>query len=124
MNLRELELCLERSWNRDTCYSPMREKWSRDNPTIGQCTDTSLVVKDYFGGDIVFCFAVTPNGDRESHFFNRLRYRNVDFTRRQFPDGTVFVEERIMEKGHILSMPEGVNERYAILRERVSQGLK
>ena len=123
MNLRELELCLESSWGRDTCYSSMREGWSRDNPANGQCTATSLVVKDYFGGDIIFCFAITPNGGREPHFFNRLKDGDVDLTRRQFPDGTVFVEERVMEKEHILSMPNGVTDRYTILKERTQQAL-
>lgn len=55
--------------------------WRPDNPARGQCSVTSLVVQDFFGGDILK--TQTPEG---WHFYNQIDGRRIDLTRAQFAD--------------------------------------
>src|ERR1035437_7117955 len=78
--LLELEIALRKSWNSETCYPGSKNDWKNSLPELGQCAITSLIVNDYFGGDIVFSkdynhiWNILPNGE------------TVDLTRKQFGD--------------------------------------
>jgi hypothetical protein len=49
------------------------------------------VIHDLFGGEVVWAAATTPDGERHSHYFNRLPDgTTVDLTREQFSTGTTF----------------------------------
>ena len=39
-------------WSADTCAPRLREKWSDQNPTLGQCSITAFLVQDLFGGSV------------------------------------------------------------------------
>ena len=39
-------------WCPDTCAPRLRSQWSKDNPTWGQCSVTSFLVQDIFGGKV------------------------------------------------------------------------
>lgn len=54
-------------------------KWSPENPALGQCGVTALVVNDLLGGDILK--TQSPGG---VHFYNRLSESRYDFTESQF----------------------------------------
>ena len=76
---------LQESWSATTSYES-DENWSPENPARGQCVVSSLVVQDYFGGDIVR-YAVTGEGIDETHYFNVLEDGTVlDTTRSQYKD--------------------------------------
>ena len=82
---------LRRSWSRET--SAGATLWTPENPAWGQCAVTSLVVQDYFGGDIVWAVATPPEeiepGVKDySHYFNLIGGKELDLTREQFPTGT------------------------------------
>ena len=53
MKLTTLEEALKKAWDQTTCYPPMAEDWSPDNPAYGQCYVTALIVNDFFGGKIL-----------------------------------------------------------------------
>ena len=53
--------------------------WKADNPALGQCGVTALVVQDFLGGDIL----KTPYGDIW-HFYNIIDGDVIDFTKSQF----------------------------------------
>lgn len=62
---------LLRCWGADTCAPRMRDKWSEDNPTKGQCSITAFLAQDIFGGKVygiplgdgnVHCYNVTDDG--------------------------------------------------------------
>lgn len=61
---------LQESWSATTSYEA-DENWNPENPARGQCVVSSLVVQDYFGGDIVR-YAVIGEGIDETHYFNIL----------------------------------------------------
>ena len=58
----------------------VQEKWSESNPTCGQCSITSFLVQDIFGGEV---YGV-PNGDGSFHCFNKVGDAVFDLTSEQF----------------------------------------
>ena len=74
--LKELLLC---SWNKDTCAPGLRNEWNEDNPSLGQCAITALIVNDIFGGKIMRCMASSG-----SHYYNIVNDELVDLTVDQF----------------------------------------
>jgi len=117
-----LESALNDSWSRDSSSDP--GNWTLDNPSWGQCAVTALVVNDYLGGDIVWANAVLPDGKEISHYFNKISDSEKDFTRVQFPVGTVILGGVPKTKGfhstrdYILSYP-ATQSRYRILKQKV-----
>jgi hypothetical protein len=51
VTLGELEAAIRSAWGSDTTDEP--ELWSGENPALGQCAVTALVVREYLGGEIV-----------------------------------------------------------------------
>ena len=39
-------------WCADTCAPRMRNEWSSENMTLGQCSVTAFIVQDIFGGQV------------------------------------------------------------------------
>ena len=103
MNLDTLKKALQKCWSKETSYSP--EKWSEENPALGQCAVTALVVKDYLGGDILWAEALLPDGQKISHYFNFIDGEEVDLTRSQFPEGTI-IPKGIEKKKDFVSNTE------------------
>lgn len=117
---------LQESWSATTSYES-DENWSPENPARGQCVVSSLVVQDYFGGDIVR-YAVTGEGIDETHYFNVLEDGTVlDTTRSQYKDKQVSMAEKPIDlkKNGFSSVRERcladkeTKYRYGILATRV-----
>ena len=70
---------LRNAWCRHTAHPSYQDAWSEDNPSVGQCAVTALVVQDFFGGDIYSCKV-----GRNSHFVNIIDDKLVDLTADQF----------------------------------------
>ena len=51
-NPKELYDILSGIWCADTCAPRMRERWSEDNKTLGQCSITAFLAQDIFGGKV------------------------------------------------------------------------
>lgn len=62
-------------------------KWTLDNPAKGQCGVTSLVVNDFFGGDILK--TKTSEG---WHYYNRIDSKCFDFTQSQFLEKPIYLD--------------------------------
>ena len=122
----ELEKALNTSWTKESSSDP--ENWTPDNPAWGQCAVTSLVVKDYLGGEIVWANAVLPDGREISHYYNRIEGTEKDFTRVQFPEGTKIprgipkTKEYSSTRDYVLSYPV-TQQRYEILKQKVQENL-
>nr|WP_239583649.1 hypothetical protein [Metabacillus iocasae] len=54
-------------------------KWTADNPACGQCSVTSLVMQDVFGGIIL-----KTRCEDGWHFYNQIDGMRYDFTASQF----------------------------------------
>lgn len=53
--------------------------WREDNPALGQCSVTALVVQDVLGGDLL-----KTRVDGAWHFYNRIAGSRLDLTSSQF----------------------------------------
>ena len=80
------------------------------------------------GGDIIWAQAILPDGDKVSHFFNRVNGIELDMTCMQFPIGTLIpagidYPTDMSTRAYILSYPDTA-ERYEILKRDVNISLK
>ena len=53
-------------WCAETCAPRMRDAWSEDNRTLGQCSITAFLMQDFFGGKV---YGI-PLDDGNFHCFN------------------------------------------------------
>src|SRR5689334_146791 len=122
--LQQLTAALHASWGDDTHFSEVA--WTPDNPARSQCVVSSLVVQDYFGGDLIR-YKVRGEGIDETHYCNRLADGTVlDTTAQQYHQSVILTATPVNLKGYSsirekrLAEPE-TRERYLILRDRVAQ---
>ena len=69
-------------WCEYTCAPRLREKWSRENITLGQCSVTAFLVQDIFGGRVYG--VLRPGGNY--HCYNVVDDAVFDLTSEQFGD--------------------------------------
>lgn len=74
--MNEFQAVLRGAWSNESS-----SKWTAENPALGQCGVTALVVHDVFGGEILK--TPTPGG---MHFYNRIAGCRCDFTEAQFSE--------------------------------------
>lgn len=67
------------SWNLETCAPGLKDEWTIENTSLGQCAITALIVNDFFGGKIMRCMASSG-----SHYYNIVDDELVDLTVEQF----------------------------------------
>ena len=109
----ELFKMIELSYDRETCYSGLKDKWYYNNKTLGHCAVVSLVINDFLGGKIMRCMCEIGR-----HYYNLINGKIVDLTVSQFegiPNYSLG-EERNRE---YLLKSEDTRERYKILLEKV-----
>lgn len=96
---------LRSSWGVDTARTP--SEWSELNPARGQCVISSLIVQDYFDGELVRLKVLGEDID-ETHFCNLL-------------DGGVLIDTTVSQYQTPVSQtrkPEKL-EGYTSTRERL-----
>lgn len=101
---------LEKAWCAETSYWP--EKWTEDNPALGQCAITALLVQDYLGGLIV-----VGKVGRSRHYWNELHDHQLDLTFGQFPEGSKAVDLGYVVREKLLRT-ESTRTRYLLLKDR------
>ena len=65
---------LTSAWSLETA-----SQWTADNPALGQCNVTAVLIHDLFGGEILRTWL--PN---VWHYYNRLDGRRMDLSDSQF----------------------------------------
>lgn len=107
------------AWCRETAHLSYRDKWSKDNPSVGQCLVTALVIQDKYGGDIYAC-KIGSN----SHFVNIINERIVDKTAEQFGgiDKIKYINGSFKKRSReSLLKNKDVKQRYELLRARMER---
>ena len=79
---RQLYDILTGIWCEYTCAPRLREKWSKDNITLGQCSITAFLAQDIFGGKVYG--VLRPGGNY--HCYNVVGDAVFDLTSEQFGD--------------------------------------
>jgi hypothetical protein len=106
----DLYQVLRRCWSVETS-----SKWLPENPARGQCSVTSLVVQDVFGGDILKT-RVGPFW----HFYNRIGNTRWDLTISQFDVPIPFDD---LPAGRDEVLADTSPEQYQLLAHRVRTSL-
>ena len=103
------------AWCAQTCAPRMRERWSAENPTLGQCSVTAFLVQDFFGGTV---WGI-PLGDGNYHCFNRVGDAEFDLTSEQFGDAELDYAAAVeqIRASHFAKAEK--HQRYELLRELV-----
>ena len=115
MDINELKQILIKSWSRETCSPGLREKWSEENPSLGQCAITAMIVKDALGGKIMRCMTSTG-----SHYYNIINDEIVDLTVEQFLGEIPRYEEGSERTMEYLLSNEDTKKRYLMLVNEVA----
>jgi hypothetical protein len=110
---------LRKAWCRETAHPSYQSKWSEDNPSVGQCCVTALVIQDLYGGDIYSCKV-----GKHSHLVNIINERIIDKTAEQFGgvDKIKYISGSFKLKTRLsLLKSKSVKERYELLKARMEE---
>ena len=99
-------------WCAKTCAPRMRDSWSEQNPTLGQCSITAFLAQDLFGGEV---YGV-PLGDGNYHCFNVVGYCVFDLTSEQFGDKPLDYGSAVPQSREQHFQKVEKRERYELLR--------
>lgn len=119
MEINNLKILLKVSWTKETCSPGLKDKWCDDNPSLGQCAVTALIVNDFFGGKIMRC--MTSSG---SHYYNLINDEIVDFTSDQFVGEIPKYEEGKERTRDYLLSNDDTKNRYIILLNNLKKAIK
>ena len=102
-------------WCSETCAPRMRDRWSPENKTLGQCSITAFLMQDIYGGSV---YGV-PLDDGNYHCFNVADGCTFDLTSEQF--GSIKLNyggcpEQLRDT-HFAK--EEKRQRYELLKERL-----
>lgn len=118
MKLDKLEKILINIYSKETCYPDCKEQWNIDNKTLGHCAIVSLLINDYFGGNIC---KIKINGI--SHYFNIINDKIIDFTSDQFKVDRIDYSNYVIKTRDEVLNNEDTNERYQLLKLKVKLNL-
>ena len=76
-------------WCEQTCAPRLRDQWSPDNKTLGQCSITAFLAQDIFGGKVYGI--LRPGGNY--HCYNVVGDVVFDLTSEQFGDEVLDYED-------------------------------
>ena len=111
---------LTKCWSADTCAPRMRSDWSTENPTLGQCSITSFLIQDIFGGRV---YGV-PLEDGGFHCFNDVDGCIFDLTSEQFGDTKLVYTNCPEQFREVHFAKEEKRLRYEDLKQRLHEVMK
>lgn len=112
MNIKNIQKVLLECYSKDLCYPKVQCDWNENNRCFGMCAITSLIINDYFGGDICKIYV-----DGISHYFNLIENNIVDLTKNQFNREMDYKDYKIMDREKILT--DDTKNRYITLKARL-----
>ena len=98
----------------------MRSDWSTENPTLGQCSITSFLIQDIFGGRV---YGV-PLEDGGFHCFNDVDGCIFDLTSEQFGDTKLVYTNCPEQFREVHFTKEEKRLRYEELKQRLREVMK
>ena len=115
---RSLYDALSHIWCRYTCAPRLRESWSEENITLGQCSITAFLVQDIFGGKVYGI--LRPQGNY--HCYNVIGNRVFDLTSEQFKARLPYdLSHEQFREDHFNKKEK--YERYLLLKNRLEERL-
>ena len=102
-------------WCSETCAPRMRADWSERNKTLGQCSITSFLMQDLYGGEVYGVLLA----DGSYHCFNKVGDCIFDLTSEQFGDVLLNYDNCPQQFREVHFASEEKHQRYEILKERL-----
>lgn len=99
-------------WCEYTCAPRMRKDWSKENPTLGQCSITAFLAQDIFGGEV---YGI-PREDGNFHCYNVVGDCIFDLTSEQFGEEQLNYEHNPKQSRNIHFAKEEKRQRYEYLK--------
>lgn len=118
-NQRHLYDLLTKCWSIETCAPRLRDKWSDDNITLGQCSITAFLAQDIFGGEV---YGIVLE-DGSHHCFNKVNDVVFDLTSEQFGDKNLDYSNYVREHREEHFSKKEKYDRYLLLTERLKSVL-
>lgn len=115
MTIENIQKLLLDCYTKDLWYPKIQDNWSYANKCLGMGTITSLIINDYFGGDICKIHV-----DGISHYFNLIENEIIDLTSGQFNHDIDYKNYQIIDREEILT---NNTKRYNILKTRLVKRL-
>ena len=116
---RDLYDLLLEIWCEKSCAPRLRGEWSEQNKTVGQCSITSFLVQDIFGGKV---FGV-PLAGGGVHCYNLVGGVRFDLTSEQF-GGAPLVYDDALEQSRAEHFADKEKEsRYEFLKSELLKAL-
>lgn len=116
----DLYNALSEIWSAETCAPRMRDKWSPDNKTLGQCSVTAFLAQDIFGGKV---FGILRDGGNY-HCYNVIGDCIFDLTSEQFGDEKLVYENNPEQFREIHFSKEEKRLRYESLKKSLAEYVK
>jgi len=108
----EMYETLSEIWCEYTCAPRMREDWSKENKTLGQCSVTAFLVQDVFGGEV---YGI-PLKEGGYHCFNVADGHLFDLTSAQFKEKLDY-NDCVLQKREVHFAKQEKYERYLYLKK-------
>ncbi len=108
---------LSEIWCADTCAPRMRQNWSPENKTLGQCSITAFLAQDIFGGKV---YGV-PRSDGNYHCYNVVGEVKFDLKSEQFGDEVLVYEGNPEQFREVHFAKEEKKLRYEYLKEQLGK---
>ena len=116
-NLTYMYDILSEIWSKDTCAPRMRDEWSPENRTCGQCSITAFLIQDIFGGDV---YGVQLE-DGNYHCYNVIDGKIFDLTSEQFGDERLDYSGCTEQFREVHFAKEEKKQRYENLKEKLNK---
>ena len=108
---------LSKIWCADTCAPRMRDRWTPENRTLGQCSITAFLAQDIFGGEV---YGIRrPDGTY--HCYNVVGDCCFDLTSEQFGDEPLVYENNPRQHRETHFAKEEKRLRYEHLKKMLEE---
>ena len=106
---------LSEIWCEYSCAPRLRPNWSPANKTLGQCSITSFLVQDLFGGEV---YGV-PLAGGGYHCYNVVKGVRFDLTSEQFGDEALVYDDKHPQSREEHFADREKYERYLYLKNEL-----
>ncbi len=118
-NQKHLYDLLSKIWCADTCAPRMRDEWTPENKTLGQCSITAFLVQDIFGGEVRG--VLRPGGNY--HCYNVVGESIFDLTSEQFGEEVLSYEDNPIQSREVHFSKEEKRLRYEYIKSELEKML-
>ena len=107
-------------WCEYSCAPRYRKDWSKENKTLGQCSISSFLIQDIFGGKV---YGV-PLKEGGFHCYNVVDEIRFDLTSEQFGDEKLIYDDKYEQTREEHFASKEKYERYLYLKNTLLDKLK